>query len=150
MQWNACVHRLDLAYSHIQKSFWGLESETILTPRGNSLLPEAQRRSNPRRCIKQDRQPNTLPTELFRPTGEIYEEQMSYRRDVPYSSTRPSQIEIPFCRLTRQTAFVGWLLNVAATCQCISGTDLHRQFYVLPHSDRSCRPYFPSHPVTVC
>ena len=29
--------------------------------------------------------------------------------------------------------FVCWLLNVPATCQCISGTDLHRQFYVLPH-----------------
>ena len=32
---------------------------------------------------------------------------------------------------------------------CISGTDLLRQFYVLPHWDRSCRPNFPSHPVTV-
>ena len=29
--------------------------------------------------------------------------------------------------------FVGWLLNVQATGECISGTDLHRQFYVLPH-----------------
>ena len=29
--------------------------------------------------------------------------------------------------------FVGWFLNVPATCECISGTDLHRQFYVLPH-----------------
>ena len=29
--------------------------------------------------------------------------------------------------------FVGWLLNVPATCECISGTDLRRQFYVLPH-----------------
>ena len=28
---------------------------------------------------------------------------------------------------------VGWLLNVPATCECISGTDLHRQVYVLPH-----------------
>ena len=28
---------------------------------------------------------------------------------------------------------VCWLLNVPATCECISGTDLHRQFYVLPH-----------------
>ena len=45
--------------------------------------------------------------------------------------------------------FVGWLLNVPATCECISGTDLLRQFYVLPHWDRSCRPNFPSHPVTV-
>ena len=29
--------------------------------------------------------------------------------------------------------FVGWLLNVPATCECISGTDLLRQFDVLPH-----------------
>ena len=29
--------------------------------------------------------------------------------------------------------FVGSLLNVPATCKCISGTDLHRQFYVLTH-----------------
>ena len=29
--------------------------------------------------------------------------------------------------------FVGWWLNVPATCECISGTDLLRQFYVLPH-----------------
>ena len=28
---------------------------------------------------------------------------------------------------------VCWLLNVPATCSCISGTDLLRQFYVLPH-----------------
>ena len=29
--------------------------------------------------------------------------------------------------------FVCWLLNVPATCECISGTDLLRQFYVRPH-----------------
>ena len=29
--------------------------------------------------------------------------------------------------------FVGWLLNIPATCECISGTDLLTQFYVLPH-----------------
>ena len=48
-----------------------------------------------------------------------------------------------------QRRFVCWLLIVPATCECISGTDLHRQFYVLPHWDRSCRSSFPSHPVTV-
>ena len=32
---------------------------------------------------------------------------------------------------------VGWLLNILATCQCISRMDLLRQFYVLPHWDRS-------------
>ena len=31
--------------------------------------------------------------------------------------------------------FVCWLLNVPTTCKCISGTDLLRQFYVLPHWD---------------
>ena len=45
--------------------------------------------------------------------------------------------------------FVFWLLNVPATCKCISGTNLLRQFYVLPHWDRNCRPNFPSHPVIV-
>ena len=32
-----------------------------------------------------------------------------------------------------EVCFVCWLLVVPATCECISGTDLHRQFYVLPH-----------------
>ena len=45
--------------------------------------------------------------------------------------------------------FVCWLLNVPATCECISGTDLLRQFYVLLHWDRSCRSNFLPHPVTV-
>ena len=44
---------------------------------------------------------------------------------------------------------VCWLLNVPRTCECISGTDLLRQFYVLPHWDRSCRSNFPPHPVAV-
>ena len=34
--------------------------------------------------------------------------------------------------------FVGWLLHIPATCECISGTDLLRQFYVLPHWDCPC------------
>ena len=31
------------------------------------------------------------------------------------------------------------LFNVPATRECISGTDLHRQFYVLPHRDKKLR-----------
>ena len=30
-----------------------------------------------------------------------------------------------------ESQFVCWLLIIPATCECISGTDLHRQFYVL-------------------
>ena len=52
-----------------------------------------------------------------------------------------------FCTTT--SLFVGWLLNVPATCECVLGTDLLGQFYVLPHWDRSYRSNFPSHPVTV-
>ena len=48
-----------------------------------------------------------------------------------------------------ESLLVGWLLNVPATCKCISGTDLLRQFYVWPHQDRSCRSNFLSHPITV-
>ena len=42
VQWNVCVHRLDLSlYSHRNgKSFGGMESEPMLTPRGKSPLPE--------------------------------------------------------------------------------------------------------------
>ena len=33
----------------------------------------------------------------------------------------------------KKIVVVCWLLNVPATCECISGTDLLKQFYVLPH-----------------
>ena len=36
-------------------------------------------------------------------------------------------------RVTCARLFVCWLLNAPATGQCISGTDLLRQVYVLPH-----------------
>ena len=52
-------------------------------------------------------------------------------------------------RERERDCFVCWLLNVPATGQCISGTDLLRQFDVLPHRDRSCRSNVLPHPVTV-
>ena len=47
---------------------------------------------------------------------------------------------------------VCWLVGCLASQQhakCTSGTDLIRQFYMLPHWDRSCKSNFLSHPVTV-
>ena len=35
--------------------------------------------------------------------------------------------------IDEEDCFVGWLLNVPAACECIPGTDLLRQFYVLPY-----------------
>ena len=41
MQWNACVHRLNLGlYSHQKKSLGGMESEHMLAPREKSPLHE--------------------------------------------------------------------------------------------------------------
>ena len=39
----------------------------------------------------------------------------------------------PFSIVTSQLVVVGWLPNVPATGECISGTDLLRQFHVLLH-----------------
>ena len=50
---------------------------------------------------------------------------------------------------THACLFVGWLLNVPATGECISGTDLLKQLYVLPHWDRNCRSNVLPHLVTV-
>ena len=49
----------------------------------------------------------------------------------------------------RTGMFVCRLLNVPASSKCIARTDLLKQFYVLPHWDRSYRSNSPSHPVTV-
>ena len=45
----------------------------------------------------------------------------------------------------REFCFVCWLLNVQGNKQ----REYQRQFYVLPHWDRSCRSNFQSHPVAV-
>ena len=42
-------------------------SEPMLTPREKSPLLRLRGGWNPRRCIKQNSEPSTLPTELFRP-----------------------------------------------------------------------------------
>ena len=60
--------------------------------------------------------------------GELVPELSSLTLNVLYHTT-PHQL----CRFLLKDVVVGWLLNVPATCECISGTDLLRQFYVLPH-----------------
>ena len=60
---------LTSVYSLIRKSFGGIETEHMLTPRGKSPTTGKflLRGSNPRRCIKQDSEPNTLPTSYSGP-----------------------------------------------------------------------------------
>ena len=56
--------------------------------------------------------------------------------DLPFSGLTPHHLameEVGVERVGGGGGVVCWLLNVPATCKCISGTDLRRQFYVLPH-----------------
>ena len=73
--WNACVHRLDLGlYSHPKEFLGEVESKPMLTPREKSHQPEnilPRGGSNPRRCIKQDSEPNTLPTSYYGPEHQF-------------------------------------------------------------------------------
>ena len=60
VQWNACVHRLDLGlYSHL-KEFSGNGIRNHINSSGSE---EVQTRD----CNMQDSKPNTLPAELFQP-----------------------------------------------------------------------------------
>ena len=71
VRWNVCVHRLDLSlYSHRKEILGDMESEPMLTPREKSPIPKKKflrGGSNPRRCIKQDSESNTLPTSYSGP-----------------------------------------------------------------------------------
>ena len=65
------MHRLDLCLYPYRKEFLGIESEPMLTPREKFGLPTAQRRVEPVTASTQDSEPNTLPTELFRPQNKL-------------------------------------------------------------------------------
>ena len=64
VQWNACVHRLDLSlYSHPKES-WGNGVKTHVNSKGK--IPSTRKillrgGSNPQCCIKKDSEPNTVP-----------------------------------------------------------------------------------------
>ena len=66
------MHRLNLGLCSHPKEFWGVESEPILIPwekyprTGKKILPRGG--SNLRRCIKQDSEPNRLPTSYSGPS----------------------------------------------------------------------------------
>ena len=109
VRWNAFVHilliHMTTAYPVIRKSLGGMESQHMFTPREKSPLPEKispedrthdaapSRTASPTLCqraipapIKQDSQPNTLPTELFRLLSEDSEPNELFRRLIPGSS----------------------------------------------------------------
>ena len=65
VQWSTCVHRLDLGFYSHPKEFWGNGVRTLVNSKGK--IPSTGKihlrgGSNPQRYIKQDSEPNTLPT----------------------------------------------------------------------------------------
>ena len=91
-----------------------------------------------------------VETEWARRTAEGEHRGRRTERPVEQTiETTEKTVEQIIRRTNDRGLLVGWLLNVPATCECISGTDLLRQWHVLPHWNRSCRSNFPSHPVTV-
>ena len=66
VRWNACVQtRPRFIFS---SEVWGNGVRTHVNSKGKNPLYRGLRGgSNPHRCVTQDSEPNTLPTELFRP-----------------------------------------------------------------------------------
>ena len=75
---------------------------------------------------------NCLPCALPSPLSLSNTVMMAWwlRRPTP---VRETAVQLATSHASDKGLFVGWLLNVPATCKCISGTDLRRQLYVLPH-----------------
>ena len=69
VQWNACVHRLELGlYSHLKEfSGNGVRTHANSKEKIHSTRKILLRGLYPWHCIKQGSQPNTLPAELFQP-----------------------------------------------------------------------------------
>ena len=72
---------------------------------------------------------------MARNKEEKEEEEEQQQKKTSRTRSRQEEEEEDKKKKTKRgrSLFVGWLLNVPATGECISGTDLHRQFYVLPH-----------------
>ena len=74
VRWNACVHKLDLGLYCHTKEFWGNGVRTQVNSKGK--IPSTGKillrgGSNPRRCIKQDSEPKTLPTSYSGPQLQV-------------------------------------------------------------------------------
>ena len=94
---NGIVHRLGLGlYSH-PKEFWGNGVRTHVNSTGkNPLYQKLRGGSNLRRCITQDSEPNTLPTELFRSPAGISTPSLEFSGS---SHTSDSKIGTPVATL---------------------------------------------------
>ena len=69
-----CIHvrRLNLGLYPHPKVFGGMESTHVNSKGKNPLYWRVRKGSKPLRCITQDSEPNTLPTELPHPQGSNY------------------------------------------------------------------------------
>ena len=90
----------------------------------NTLVCESLQVSSIRTKIQQD--DNKVLTETDQKTCTIRQSRLKF-------IDSGCDTSMSLSRRRKPTVVVCWLLNVPVTCECISGTDLLRQFYVLPH-----------------
>ena len=120
VRWNACGHWLDFGlYSHL-KEFSGNINSKGKMPSTENILPRGE--SNPWRCIKQDSEPNTLPTSYSGPSYHHLTPFLAVVGWFPEESTGP----------TRGVMVRASAVLASACHECyIAGSTLGRDFDIL-------------------
>ena len=108
-----------------QDSHWSTKFE-VTGRTQNVKIPAEKAGTEPRVC----RSPG-LMTSYHRPCSYTLAHQSLVKRLRPQRGLR--DVGRTTIKVQMHGLFVCWLLNVPATCECFSGTDLLRQFYVLSH-----------------
>ena len=108
------MHRLDLGlYSH-PKEFLGNGFRTHDYSKKNPLYHRLRGGLNPQRCITQDSEPNTLPTELFQPPTGIPDSGLNsfiQRQTMMFTKFQKKRASTSWC-LWRAQRFTLYYINM--------------------------------------
>ena len=136
VQWNVWAHRLDLGLYPHPKEFRGNGVRTHVNSKRK--IPSTGRLrggSNPRTCITQDCEPNTLPTELCRPPN---------RNDIGKTPTKYQckfQVEYLYKVLPTDRQYIGIVfpsvLSAPSKHNCMNSSCTCR-FSLPPFADLNC------------
>ena len=109
MRWNARVHRLDLRlYSHPKEYIWnGVRTHVNSRekiPSAGKILPRGG--SNTQHCIKQYREPNTLPTSYSGRVGVLPLGYWSNKQSIGNSFNSSSQLTVMWARTKKKQTYI--------------------------------------------
>ena len=133
VQWNACMHRLVLALCCHPKEWLRVRSEPVLTPTEKSSQPDYSKEGQTHDAASH-RIASLTSYQLNLSSPWRWTKGRGGRGggwDKGIEWVRGRGIVMDRGINSVRVGLVCWLLYVPATCECISGTDLLRQFYVL-------------------